>query len=495
MRNLTRRSALLGSGAIIGAWATRRFQSSNPSLDGTTSLVTKDTVKTLDDASQLSRTPIHKHIILKDDPSDILIDRLRAELKEAHQNNRPVNISAARHSMGGQSIPRGGTAITHATDFIEFDTDNKSYRCGAGLRWASAIAQMDSIGCSPKVMQSNNDFGIASTFCVNAHGWPVVHSGMGSTVNSFKMLMADGQLVTCSRSQNTDLFNLTMGGYGLTGLITELDVQMADNKLLSPTFYEMPSREFGPRFVQELKDNNVNMAYGRLNVDRDNFFEDALMISYRPIDDQSEVPSVGTSGFISKAAAKLFRAQLGNERMKRTRWWVETDLGSRIAAGDVTRNTLINEPVITLDDHDPNRTDILHEYFVSPDHFADFIDVCRAVIPSSYQEMLNITLRFVTQDEESYLSYATTDRIACVMLFSQEMTARAEADHKRMTQDLIDGVHAIGGSYYLPYRPHARLDQFAENYTRASEFAVQKRMIDPQLLLRNNLWDSYLAKV
>lgn len=163
-----------------------------------------------------------------------------------------------------------------------------------------------------------------------------------------------------------------------------------------------------------------------------------------------------------------------------------------MASGPATRNSLINEPVITLDDRNPNRTDILHEYFIAPERFAEFVNLYRSVISSSYQEFLNVTLRFVDIDPNSWLSYAKTPRIAAVMSFSQELTVRAEADMRRMTQALIDGVISIGGAYYLPYRPHARQDQFERAYPRASEFAAAKRALDPDLILRNNLWDSYL---
>ena len=88
---------------------------------------------------------------------------------------------------------------------------------------------------------------------------------------------------------------------------------------------------------------------------------------------------------------------------------------------------------------------------------------------------------------------APVDRIAAVMSFSQEMTARGEADMTRMTQNLIDRMLEIGGAYYLPYRPHARQDQFERCYPRAAEFASAKRQLDPMGLLRNNLWDSYLV--
>ena len=62
----------------------------------------------------------------------------------------------------------------------------------------------------------------------------------------------------------------------------------------------------------------------------------------------------------------------------------------------------------------------------------------------------------------------------------------------RMTRALIDGIIAIGGTYYLPYRPHATVGQLRRGYPRAVEFAVEKRAQDPAGRLRNNLWDSYL---
>ena len=81
------------------------------------------------------------------------------------------------------------------------------------------------------------------------------------------------------------------------------------------------------------------------------------------------------------------------------------------------------------------------------------------------------------------------------MLFSQERTGRAEADMRRMTHALIERVIAIGGSYYLPYRPHASRDQFVRAYPRARAFAAAKRQYDPGLIFRNNFWDSYLAEL
>lgn len=495
MNTFSRRLILAGAGAAVGVSGARYLASSNPALDGVAVNSDREKQGRLDDASGLSSTPVHKHIILKDDPGERLVETLRKEITEARSAGRAVSVGAARHSMGAQAIPRQGHAITFDNGFLEANTDAGTYRVHAGARWSEVIAELDPIGWSPKVMQSNHDFGIAATFCVNAHGWPVPHGPMGTTVRSFEMVAPDGSLLTCSRTENANLFNLTMGGYGLTGAIVSLDVEMEKNLRLEARYDELPAKDFGPAFEAALANDEVNMAYGRLNVDRSRFFEDALLITYRTSADQGDLPAASGSGIASKLAAQVYRAQLGNERIKRFRWWTETGPGAMAGARSTTRNNLINEPVATLDDGDSNRTDILHEYFIAPARFPEFLEVCRAVIPNSYQEMLNVTLRFVDTDQESYLAYATVPRIAAVLSFSQEMTERAEADMARLTRDLIDGIMAIGGNYYLPYRPHATVDQLVRAYPRAPEFVAAKRAMDPDLVFRNNLWDQYLDKL
>ena len=75
-----------------------------------------------------------------------------------------------------------------------------------------------------------------------------------------------------------------MGGYGLFGVITELELDMVPNALLAPTFEEVSGADIGALFAQRLaSDPSIQMAYGRMDVALDRFFERALLITYRPI--------------------------------------------------------------------------------------------------------------------------------------------------------------------------------------------------------------------
>lgn len=495
---LTRRALLLGATAGAGILVGRQCAPANhpgPAFPAVGAGTAANQGVVLNDASLLSPTPVASHITIREDVREAAIERLRGALAEARSSGRPFIASAARHSMGGQSLAKNGTVATLDQQWLEADTAGKTYRVGAGVRWSTVIAKLDGMGFSPAVMQSNNDFGVASTFSVNAHGWPVPFSGCGSTVRAVTMMLADGTLVNCSRTENAELFNHAMGGYGLFGVITELELDMVPNALLAPSFEAVSGADIGALFAQRLAaDPSIQMAYGRMDVALDRFFERALLITHRRTGDQSRLPAASGAGLMGPVARQLFRSQVESDRAKRFRWWTETEPG-RMLAGNATRNTLMNWPAIALDDHDPSRTDILHEYFVDPERFSDFVTACRDVIPASFQQLLNITLRYVNTDRDSVLAYAPRPRMAAVLLFSQEQTVRGEEDMARMTRALIDRVLDIGGTYYLPYRLHASLDQLTRGYPGAADFAARKRTVDTDLLFRNQLWDQYLARL
>ena len=357
MKKLTRRAALFGAGGAIG-WAASGFlRAELPTFAGTSRIVAPTGNEILNDASGLSATPIRKHLRVSES-DQALVDRIRIELAEARTAGRPLNVGAARHSMGAQAIPRDGTAITFDNASIEIDSASQSYRAHAGARWSDVIAALDPKGWSPKVMQSNYDFGLAATYSVNAHGWPVPYGPMGTTVRSLRMVLPSGELVTCSPTENADLFNLGMGGYGLIGVVVDMEVGMVENSRLTPTFDSMDASDFAVNFKKAIEDPAVTMAYARLNVERESFFQNAQLVTYRETNDQENLPAASGSGWMAHAANRIYRAQLGNETFKSFRWWNETSVGPALGGGDVTRNSLVNQPVATLANRNPDRTDI-----------------------------------------------------------------------------------------------------------------------------------------
>jgi hypothetical protein len=112
MNLITKRALLLGSGALIGGYISAKNGAKNPILDGTTSLQPKNTKNLLNDASGLSETPIHKHIIIEQDPDKGLVSILRNELKTAKIEGHPVSLS----SLDGRAIYSTRWASHHTSN-------------------------------------------------------------------------------------------------------------------------------------------------------------------------------------------------------------------------------------------------------------------------------------------------------------------------------------------------------------------------------------------
>lgn len=144
------------------------------------------------------------------DTESEVIARLRAKLKAAATARRPFAAAVARHSMGGQSIPRDGTAITFTKGSCEINSSAMTF---------SRLSRRDLARCDRHFGQGrvlagghavHNDFGVGSTFCVNAHGWPVPYGPFGSTVRAVRVMLADGSILKCSHEKNSDLFGLAI---------------------------------------------------------------------------------------------------------------------------------------------------------------------------------------------------------------------------------------------------------------------------------------------
>jgi FAD/FMN-containing dehydrogenase len=254
----------------------------------------------------------------------------------------------------------------------------------------------------------------------------------------------------------------------------------------------MPASELGPRFAASLaRDAAIRMAYGRLAVDAQRFLREALLVTLLPV--PGAPPPVTSGGLFVTLSREVFRAQIGSDRAKRARWYAETVAAPKTSSGIASRNRLLNEPVANLAGRDRARTDILHEYFLPAEGLETFLAACRRVIPASRQDLLNVTLRYVQEDGTSALAYARGDRVAAVMLFSQKIAQADEEDMMAMTRRLIDAALDTGGSFYLPYRLHARREQVARAYPRLEEVVARKRHWDPGLLFRNTMWHRYFA--
>ena len=102
-------------------------------------------------------------------------------------------------------------------------------------------------------------------------------------------------------------------------------------------------------------------------------------------------------------------------------------------------------------DRDPNSTEILHEYFIPSARLSEFLEKMRPICARDKPDLLNITVRNVEPDEDSFLRYAHEEVFGLVMLFHQRSDRVAEAAMEQLTRELINAALACGGREALTW--------------------------------------------
>src|SRR5437763_8279621 len=175
----------------------------------------------VDDASRLNATRVAEVWDIPTDPAAAEA-QLRDLLRRARQEGRKVSVAGARHSMGGHTIYPDGVVLNMLPFAgLELDEGGQVLRVGAGARWSDVIPYLDVRGRSVAIMQSNNAFSVGGSLSVNCHGWQHNRPSIASTVQSFRLMTADGTILRCSRAENAEPFALALGRYGLVAVMLD----------------------------------------------------------------------------------------------------------------------------------------------------------------------------------------------------------------------------------------------------------------------------------
>jgi FAD/FMN-containing dehydrogenase len=444
------------------------------------------------DASRLDETAVAETWEIPDD-ENAAETQLATLLEYARTNHLKISIAGARHSMGGHTIYPNGIVV----DMLPFnrmalDETHNILHVQAGARWFEVIKFLNDHGRSVAVMQSNDDFSIGGSLSVNCHGWQFGRPPIASTVESFRLMLANGKIVKCSRTENPELFSLVLGGYGLFGIILDADLHVVPNERYQIVRTDVSSADYAKVLAEKTADTNgIAMVYGRLRVTSQNFLQDGVLNIFRRLPDTNMVVSTLAQPADQELERLIFRGSVDSEYGKELRWNAERYFSSVLAGSVFSRNSILYEPSAWYLDHSTNSTDILVECFVPPDQFGPFVEDLRKIIPANRADVLNITVRDVNQDPDTFLRYADKNMISLVMLFNQKRDAEGEKKMAKLTQEMIAAALKHDGRYYLPYRLHATPEQFAQAYPQGKEFFALKRKYDPDELFQNEFYLKY----
>lgn len=443
------------------------------------------------DASQLNLTKIDSLINVPSNKDEIEA-QLKNILKYASNHNLKISVAGAKHSMGGHTIYPDGILINMLPyKQMELDQKNNILTVGSGALWEDVIQYLDKYGRSVAIMQAFSSFSVGGSISVNGHGWQKNLPPISSSIVSFTLMNYKGEILNCSRTENPELFKLVIGGYGLFGIILEVKLKVVENIALKLKYIKINSKNYLSYYQKFITKNpNVNLVFGRLRISDKKFLEEAT-INYFEKAEEKPLPITQPNSKKEEVKRLVFRGSANSEYGKRLRWDLESDINLIEKNNIFSRNVLLNDHVSLIENKDRSSTDLLQEYFIPEKNFNQFIKDIKPILKKSNLDLLNITIRAVQKDEDSYLNYARENVFGFVFLFNQKKTEKQEIAMKTITNQLADVALKNNGTFYLPYRLHIDRGKMRKFYPQADSFFDLKRKYDPKEIFNNQFYQHY----
>ncbi|MBA2446159.1 MAG: FAD-binding oxidoreductase [Nocardioidaceae bacterium] len=454
---------------------------------------------TVNDVSCLNRTPVYGVV------RPLSIAEVREALAFAREHDLVVSIAGTQHAMGGQASYPGALVLDmRGFDAVTVDESLRTATVQAGATWHKVLETVHPVGLSVSTMPGIDVLSVGGTVSVNAHGLDFRAGSLSSTIRSMRVMLADGTVHRISREQEPELFRSVVGGYGLFGVVLDVELDLVDSEMYRLRSRVIDYRDFPEVFESDVAaDDSVRLTYTHLSTSPENLLEEAIVYTYERVDAPEPIPPLEQrdSDRFGRLVLNLARTGGFGQRLK---WTAQRDLLPHVRncteasnealreaeACMVARNQVMFESLDLLQNQLTQYTDVLHEYFLPQDRLVPFIDELRAQLGTHDAQLLNASIRSV-QREDIALDYAQGDRFSLVLYLSQEVSDAGNADMADLTRNLIAASLERGGTFYLPYQQHYTREQVAQAYPELDNFFANKRRYDPTLRFQNSFFARY----
>jgi decaprenylphospho-beta-D-ribofuranose 2-oxidase len=442
----------------------------------------------IDDVSRLNPTEVEKI----EKPSTI--DDVKRIVQDAAARGLTISAAGARHSQGGHISSPGGVVIdiSGLNKIVSLDVKNKTICVEPGVTWEQIQNEADKHGLAVKVMQASNIFTVGGSVCVNVHGRDPRFGSLIETIIAVHLMRADGEIIRLSRDENAELFALVVGGYGLFGIITQVELALTDNVVYRKKGQLVLVENYVDFFMEQVKNRpDVGLHFARLiltNLDVTNMWM-LIAVNYAVAKKQSMAAHQLKEEGLVAFNKKLFNVYRHQKWLRFLRLYPEVIY--ELTPQAISRNNAMRPPIKCLEYTNQRDTDILHEYFIPVAQFEQFVTKMRELTRMYSINMLNVTVRYMPKSEGSYLAYARDECFAFVLYINQKRDAVGIETMKNYTRAMIDSACACGGTYYLPYQLHATKSQLLKSYPQIDQFFQYKKEYDPSEVFVNHFYHTY----
>jgi FAD/FMN-containing dehydrogenase len=449
--------------------------------------------------SQLNQTRVESIVAPRD------VAEAAAAVRRAGAEGKSLSIAGGRHAMGGQQFGEASVLIdTRALDrVLAFDADRGIVSVEGGILWPALLDFLEHArpagGRQWGIVQKQTGadrLSLGGALSSNAHGRGLTLKPIVDQIEAFDLLDAHGNVLTCSRRHHPDLFRLVIGGYGLFGIITRVELRLRPRLKVRRVVSLGETADIMERFEERIRDGYLYGDFQFATDDtRDSFLRRGVFSCYQPVEPETPLTPNPTR-FHPEDWARLTRYSHTNKRLAfgvySTRYlqtsgqvyWADSQLSAAYVDdyhADIDRATGARV----------KGSEMITEIYVDRVRLAAFMEEARDALRAHRANVIYGTVRLIEKDDETFLAWAR-DRYACIIFNLHVDHTPAEIERAANAfRALIDLGIRHGGSYYLTYHRWARRDQVERCYPQLPSFLAHKRAHDPEELFQSNWYRHY----
>jgi FAD/FMN-containing dehydrogenase len=451
--------------------------------------------------SQLNPTRVARVV-----PVDSLA-AIQSALGAARREGRTVSVAGGRHAMGGQQF--GADTVLLDTRpmnrVLDLDSTRGMVDVEAGVQWpdlVNALLALQAGDAKPwGIIQKQTGadrLTIGGALGANIHGRGLKLRPMIGDVESFDLVDAEGQVLTCSRTENSDLFRLAVGGYGNFGVIARVRLRLMPRTKLERVVEVIDVEDLMPALDRRIADG---FLYGdcqfSIDATSDTFLKAGVFSCYRPLPADAEMPDVEKE-LAPKDWRELYYLAHADTKTAFDRYssYYLTTSGQRYWSDTHQLSVYIDDYHVDVDRRLGSRakgTEMITEVYVPRAQLAAFLATLRDDFRSHGVQVIYGTIRLIEPDKESFLAWAS-EAWACIVMnlhvtHTPDGLARAEANFRRIIARAVER----GGKYFLTYHRWATREQVEACYPQLAEFLTLKQRYDPGELFQSDWYRHYRA--
>jgi FAD/FMN-containing dehydrogenase len=197
------------------------------------------------------------------EPDQVIPIYWRDDLPDFTTLRQPILPYAYGRSYGDSCLNEGGIIfdVSKLNRFISFDEQEGLLCCEAGVSFAQILDLVVPRGWFLPVTPGTKFVSVGGAIANDIHGKNHHKAGtFGCHVTRFELLRSNGDRLLCSPTENRDLFQATIGGLGLTGLILWAEFRL--KPIVNP-YIDMDSIRFDSldEFFEISQESDVNYEY------------------------------------------------------------------------------------------------------------------------------------------------------------------------------------------------------------------------------------------